>query len=175
MMLKEKAIKFLIRKKSLDSNKISNDRNILYDKHSKMISKSVRDMLEIGQINKLNESDIDNMLLALEFILLDEFELSEKSLFDVLKSKNINNRTLNLYIYFYLVLLIIKEQYYRVKNILENRDYNLKEKYKPIWYALMTLMQDDFPHEIKKMGSELQESVDEVLKKVEEYRVKYAQ
>ena len=49
-----------------------------------------------------------------------------------------------------------------------------KEEYKPIWYALMTLMQDEFPHEIKKMGSELQESVDEVLKKVEEYKVKYA-
>ena len=70
-------------------------------------------------------------------------------------------------------LLLAKEQYYQAKNILENKEFNLKEKYKPIWYALMTLMQDDFPHEIKKMGSELQESVDEVLKKVEEYRAKY--
>jgi len=75
----------------------------------------------------------------------------------------------------YFILLISKEQYYQAKDILENKEFNLKEKYKPIWYALMTLMQDDFPHEIKKMGSELQESVDEVLKKVEEYRVKYAQ
>ena len=72
----------------------------------------------------------------------------------------------------YSALVLAKEQYYFLKNILENN--NLKEKYKPIWYALMTLMQDEFPHEIKKMGSELQESVDEVLKKVEEYKVKYA-
>jgi hypothetical protein len=75
--------------------------------------------------------------------------------------------------YQYFSLLLAKEQYYQAKNILEHKDFNLKEKYKPIWYALMTLMQDDFPHETKKMGSELQESVDEVLKKVEKYRVKF--
>ena len=38
----------------------------------------------------------------------------------------------------------------------------------------MTLMQDDFPHEIKKMGSELTESIDEVLKEIENYKEKYA-
>jgi len=74
----------------------------------------------------------------------------------------------------YFILLLSKNQFYQVKNILENKDFNLKEKYKPIWYALMTLMQD-FPHEIKKMGSELQESVDEVLRKVDEYKVKYVE
>ncbi len=71
-------------------------------------------------------------------------------------------------------LLMFKGQYYQAKKILEISQYNLKEKYKPTWYTLMTLMQDEFPHEIKKMGSELQESVDEVLNKVEEYKVKYA-
>ena len=71
----------------------------------------------------------------------------------------------------YSTHLLAKGQYYFLKNILE--EDNLQEQFKPIWYALMTLMQDEFPHEIKKMGSELQESVDEVLKKVEEYRVKY--
>ena len=74
----------------------------------------------------------------------------------------------------YFLLLMAYNQLYLTKNLLENKQYNIKEKYKPIWYALMTLMQDEFPHEIKKMGSELQESVDEVLKKIEEYKVKYA-
>jgi len=75
----------------------------------------------------------------------------------------------------YFAVLLAKEQYYQAKNILENKEFNLKEQFKPIWYALMTLMQDDFPYEIKKMGSELQESVDEVLKKVEKYRMKYGE
>ena len=53
-------------------------------------------------------------------------------------------------------------------------EYQLKERYKPIWYTLMTLMQDDFPHEVKKMGSELKGTVDEVLEEIERLRVKYA-
>jgi len=35
-------------------------------------------------------------------------------------------------------------------------------------------MQDEFPHEIKKMGDELKESVDEILMEVEDLREKYA-
>ncbi|MDF1878151.1 winged helix-turn-helix transcriptional regulator [Sulfurimonas sp. SAG-AH-194-C20] len=74
----------------------------------------------------------------------------------------------------YFTLLISKGQHYQAKKFLEMKEYQLKERYKPIWYALMTLMQDEFPHEIKKMGSELQESVDEVLKEIEVYKEKYA-
>ncbi len=74
----------------------------------------------------------------------------------------------------YLHLLLSKGQYYQAKKFFEIPVYELKEQYKPIWYALMTLMQDEFPHEIKKMGSELSESVDEVLKDIEVYREKYA-
>lgn len=74
----------------------------------------------------------------------------------------------------YLILLISKGQYHQAKKFLEMPEYQLKERYKPIWYALMTLMQDEFPHEIKKMGSELTESVDEVLKEIEVYKEKYA-
>jgi len=74
----------------------------------------------------------------------------------------------------YLHLLLSKEQYHQAKKFLEMPEYQLKERYKPIWYALMTLMQDEFPHEIKKMGSELSESVDEVLKEIKVYKEKYA-
>jgi len=74
----------------------------------------------------------------------------------------------------YLNLLISKGQLYKAKEFLEMPEYQLKERYKPIWYALMRLMQDDFPHEIKKMGSELKDTVDEVLEEIERLRVKYA-
>ena len=74
----------------------------------------------------------------------------------------------------YLNLLISKGQLYKAKEFLEMPEYQLKERYKPIWYALMTLMQDEFPHEIKKMGSELKDTVDEVLEEIERLRVKYA-
>ncbi|MEA1879626.1 MAG: ATPase, partial [Campylobacterota bacterium] len=74
----------------------------------------------------------------------------------------------------YINLLISKGQLYKAKEFLEMPEYQLKERYKPIWYALMTLMQDDFPHEVKKMGSELKGTVDEVLEEIERLRVKYA-
>ena len=34
----------------------------------------------------------------------------------------------------------------------------------------MTYMQDEYPNEIKKMGSELQESVNEIINNVEELK-----
>ena len=78
------------------------------------------------------------------------------------------------YITLYLSLLIAKNQRYKAKEFFELPEYDLKNRYKPIWYALMTLMQDDFPHEIKKMGGELQESVDEILIEIEKLQKKYA-
>jgi hypothetical protein len=66
-----------------------------------------------------------------------------------------------------------KGQYYKAKTFLELQQYNLKERYKPLWYALMTFMQDDFPVEIKKMGNELRETVDEIVAKVKKMREKY--
>jgi len=74
----------------------------------------------------------------------------------------------------YLNLLLSKGQYYKAKEFFEIEKYQLKDRYKPIWYALMKLLEKEFPDEIKKMGSELQESVDEVLVEIERLKVKYA-
>ena len=73
----------------------------------------------------------------------------------------------------YLTLLMAKKQLYKAKELLELPGYSLKDKCKPVWYALMTLMQNDFPNELTKMGSELQESVDEVLQQVAIFEEKY--
>ncbi len=73
----------------------------------------------------------------------------------------------------YLNLLMAKGQYYQAKEFFEMPNYQLKERYKPLWYALMTLMQDDFPHEIKKMGSELKQTVKEILEEIDKLKLKY--
>lgn len=74
------------------------------------------------------------------------------------------------YVSLYIMLLISKKQYHLAKKLLELEEYNLKEKLKPTWYALMTYMQDEYPNEIKKMGSELEESVNEIIKNIEELK-----
>jgi TPR repeat protein len=73
----------------------------------------------------------------------------------------------------YLTLLMAKGQYYKAKAFFELPQYELKDRYKPLWYALMMLMKEEFPVEIKKMGSELKETVDEILTEVENMREKY--
>ncbi len=120
-----------------------------------------------------NTDKIGNLTLQVfVYFWFDEFKKSEDIFLQLLYEFDVN---IELYsqVTMFFNLLMFKGQYYQAKQILEIPEYNLKEQYKSIWYALMTLMQDDFPHEIKKMGSELQESVNEVLKKVEEYKVKY--
>ncbi len=74
----------------------------------------------------------------------------------------------------YLNLLLSKGQFYKAKEFFEMEKYQLKERYKPIWYALMELLEKEFPDEIKKMGSELSESVDEILLEIERLKIKYA-
>ncbi|OHD85941.1 MAG: hypothetical protein A3I60_07630 [Sulfuricurvum sp. RIFCSPLOWO2_02_FULL_43_45] len=71
----------------------------------------------------------------------------------------------------YLLTLIAKEQYYQAKRFFEMEVYGFKDIYKPIWYALMHLMGED--EEYKKMGSELTESVNEVLERIQEDEEKY--
>ncbi|MFA6191300.1 MAG: hypothetical protein WC665_03010 [Sulfurimonas sp.] len=52
----------------------------------------------------------------------------------------------------YLTLLLSKGQFYKAKEFFEMEKYQLKDRYKPIWYALMKLMEKEFPDEIKKWG-----------------------
>lgn len=106
------------------------------------------------------------------YILSEDFQKSYEKIEKILQIFKFQEVEINLKDY--LIVLISKGQHYQAKKFLEVPEYQLKERYKPIWYALMTLMQDDFPNEIKKMGSELKESVDEVLKEIEVYKEKYA-
>ncbi|MGK9128398.1 hypothetical protein M1D52_20485 [Olivibacter sp. SA151] len=48
----------------------------------------------------------------------------------------------------------------------------LKDLLKPTYYALMTLMRDDMPNEIVKMGDELKHPVEEILDRVRQTKVK---
>lgn len=48
-----------------------------------------------------------------------------------------------------------------------------RERFTPIWYALMYYMQDTHPSEYLRMPPELEETVQEIIDKVEEYRGAY--
>jgi hypothetical protein len=73
----------------------------------------------------------------------------------------------------FILMLIAKKQYHYVLKLFKENKFNLFDKYKPIYYALMHLMQDEFPDEIKKMGDELEETVNEILEQINKLSQKY--
>ena len=71
----------------------------------------------------------------------------------------------------YFLILLSKGQQETAYSIMEK--FNIKEDLKPFYYATISLIKDERQQEYLRMGPELQGTVDEILQKVEEYRVKY--
>ncbi|MBL4660079.1 MAG: hypothetical protein JKY19_06965 [Alcanivoracaceae bacterium] len=140
----------------------------LYFENVKEMDKSV-DLIEKSY--KLKQNYYNTHTLAIIELWAEDFSKSYEHFIEWLAYDDaIDNET---DVIIYLNLLMAKGQFYQAKEFFEIAEYQLKERYKPIWYALMALMQDDFPHEIKKMGSELKQTVDEVLEEINELKHKY--
>ncbi len=72
------------------------------------------------------------------------------------------------------MLLIAKKQYHSALKFFEDKAFNLKEKLKPVYYALMHYMQDEYPNEYKKAGSEIKETVEEIVEQINHMAIDYA-
>ncbi|MCK5918891.1 MAG: SEL1-like repeat protein [Cocleimonas sp.] len=72
----------------------------------------------------------------------------------------------------YFLLLLAKQKTSLAYDLFTEYS-DLKQQFKPVYYALMTLLKDAYPKEYLKMGTELEETVQEILQKVEEMAVKY--
>ena len=65
-----------------------------------------------------------------------------------------------------LLRFIAKRQYNYVYHIFQKNKYDIRDKYKPVYYALLSLMGGKYSDELKKMGDELKESVQDVLNRI---------
>lgn len=145
--------------------------NILdYYIYTNKYNKRIKELL-IEKFNILNVNDDEYIFFVfiLRLIANEKFSESYGRVIEFLNLQIEEDIKLE-YISLYITSLLVKKQYYLAKKLLELEEYNLKEKLKPTWYALMTYMQDEYPNEIKKMGSELEESVNEIIKNVEELK-----
>jgi TPR repeat protein/nucleoside-triphosphatase THEP1/DNA-binding Lrp family transcriptional regulator len=73
--------------------------------------------------------------------------------------------------------LIAKKQYHQTLKYFNDQEFehlHLKDKFKPVYYALMHYMRDEYPNEYLKMGEELKETVEEIIQKIEKVRIDYA-
>jgi len=66
----------------------------------------------------------------------------------------------------YLQLLIAKHQYNFTLKLFNESPLDLRERYKPLYYALMFFMKSEYPDEFKKMGSELEQTVMELVEEI---------
>ncbi len=73
-----------------------------------------------------------------------------------------------------LLMFIAKKQYHFVYNLFRENKFDIKDKYKPTYYALLSLMGEEYSDEYKKMGGELKETVEEIIKEVRKLAADYA-
>jgi TPR repeat protein/nucleoside-triphosphatase THEP1 len=73
-----------------------------------------------------------------------------------------------------LMLLVAKKQYHASLKFFEDKELNLKDKLKPLYYALMSFMKEEYPNEYKKAGEEIKETVEEIIKAINQMAVDYA-
>lgn len=76
----------------------------------------------------------------------------------------------------FLCLLMAKGQYSFLKEYFTNPEYGelmLKERLKPVWYALAFYIKEELPNEFLRMGDELKETVSELVEKTEKMREAY--
>jgi len=73
----------------------------------------------------------------------------------------------------FLRLLIAKKQYHLTLKIFNENPHQLKDRFKPIYYALMYFMQDEYPNEYRKMGGELTQTVEEIIEDIRQLEKDY--
>lgn len=99
------------------------------------------------------------------------FEIQERMKI-VIQDKTIYNQYLGA-IESILLTFLINKQYRIAVDILQFSE--IKEEYKPYWYALMHFMQDVFPDEYLRMGDEIKPMAEALIKLIEEAQRDLAQ
>ncbi|MBW9146726.1 ATP-binding protein [Clostridium sp. CM027] len=124
---------------------------------------------EKNEKNEKNENDFNTIYVLSETLLSNdriEESLEKARLF--LRSAN-NTDKYNKSINEYLIFLMAKKQYNSLFKMFNEAEFKLKDKFKPTYYALMYFMKNQnekFEIEYKKVGKELEETVEEIIEKV---------
>jgi len=71
------------------------------------------------------------------------------------------------------IFFLQRKKYKELLAFFNDKKSNLKTEFQPIYYALMYYLQDEYPNEYLRMGSELKETVEEIIAEVEEMKTTY--
>ncbi|WP_457618419.1 hypothetical protein, partial [Lutibacter sp.] len=124
------------------------------------------------KLNNLKEKNIFNIYsLAISQLLNNSYKESINAINKILALPD-SYQSIMKAITDYFLLLLAKQQTESAYNLFQQFP-NLKQQIKPVYYALMTLLKDQYPKEHLKMGSELEETVQEILQQIEEKAKRY--
>jgi len=73
----------------------------------------------------------------------------------------------------FLMLSMAKKQYHLTLKIFNENPHHMKDRFKPVYYALMSFMQKEYPNEYRKMGGELKQTVEEIIAKIQQLAKAY--
>lgn len=73
----------------------------------------------------------------------------------------------------FFMVLIAKNQFKSAYTLISDCKTNFKQILKPVYFALMNFMKDEYPNEYLKAGDELKETIDEINKRIEKYKLLY--
>jgi TPR repeat protein/nucleoside-triphosphatase THEP1/Fe2+ or Zn2+ uptake regulation protein len=108
------------------------------------------------------------MVLLWNNEILKAYEISDEYL---LKSEEF--LTSNIGVRLFLMLLQAKKQYHLTLKLFQENPHHLKDRFKPVYYALMHFLRTEYPNEYRRMGSELKETVQEIIRKVDQMAKDY--
>lgn len=73
----------------------------------------------------------------------------------------------------YIMFLIANKKTEYVYDLFQKNVYDIKYKFRPLYFALMFFMKDTHPDEYQRMGDELKQTVVEIVIKIKQMRVQY--
>lgn len=95
----------------------------------------------------------------------NNFELAAQTTEHLLSNLTVDNSEQESELIDLFILFLAKGQ----TNLVDRwfKEHNLKERFKPLYYALMSSMKEEYPNEVLRMGSELTETVNEILENID--------
>ncbi|MBZ9685468.1 hypothetical protein G9F72_003760 [Clostridium estertheticum] len=129
----------------------------------------------LARIN-ISSDDFDIIYtLAQNLLWNDQIEESlEKAQLFLQLANNIDKY--NKYINEYFIFLMARKQYNSLFKLFNENEFMLKDKYKPTYYAIMYFMKnqnEQFEIEYRKVGEELEETVEEIIEEVKKREERY--
>lgn len=119
------------------------------------------------------EKDVEIGILFSILLLLDHQTQKAITIFSEILSHLESFERYNQAIEAYLKILILNKLYDHANSLFQDKRFDFKERYKPVYYALMYFMQEKFPNEYFKMGEELKETVEEIIEQIRQWRKEY--